>query len=367
MHAARATIILATLLIPPGLAAPALADPPAGLVAAAQKERQLNVIGLPRAWCGYGPLIDAFRLRYHIKVNSLNPDAGSGDELAAIRANRTNKTPQAPDVIDIGLALAPQAKAEHLLQPYKPATWASIPDALKDADGDWIGDYYGVLAFEVNKDLVKQSPADWPDLQRSTYTNAVALPGDPRSSSQAALAVYAAGLAAGAKEAGEAARAGLVFFGDLNSAGNFVPVTGRVGALAQGITPVIVRWDYNALADRATLKGNPPVDVVVPKSGVVASVYAQAISAFAPHPNAAKLWLEYLYSDEGQIGWLKGFCHPVRFAALIADRKVPDAVLSRLPPAEAYSNAVFPTVDEQGRITEIVTKGWAAAVGATVK
>ena len=59
------------------------------------------------------------------------------------------------------------------------------------------------------------------------------------------------------------------------------------------------------------LAGNPDVEVVVPKTGVVAGVYVQAISAYAPHPNAAKLWMEYLYSDEGQIGWLKGYCHPI--------------------------------------------------------
>ena len=55
------------------------------------------------------------------------------------------------------------------------------------------------------------------------------------------------------------------------------------------------------------LKDNPAVEVVVPKSGVLAGVYVQAISAFAPHPNAAKLWMEYLYSDEGQLVWLKGY------------------------------------------------------------
>ena len=66
-----------------------------------------------------------------------------------------------------------------------------------------------------------------------------------------------------------------------------------------------------------TLHGNPPVEVVVPKSGVVAGVYVQAISAYAPHPNAAKLWMEYLYSDEGQLGWLKGYCHPIRFNDLV--------------------------------------------------
>ncbi len=110
-----------------------------------------------------------------------------------------------------------------------------------------------------------------------------------------------------------------------------MPVTAGVASLAQGTTPVVILWDYNALAARDNLKGNPKVDVVVPKSGVIAGVYVQAISAYAPHPSAAKLWLEHLYSDEGQIGWLKGYCHPIRFNDLVGDKKVPADVLANLP------------------------------------
>jgi len=105
----------------------------------------------------------------------------------------------------------------------------------------------------------------------------------------------------------------------------------------------------------------------VPKTGVVAGVYVQAISAFAPHPNAAKLWLEYLYSDEGQIGWLKGYCHPIRFNDLAKNGKIPADVLAKLPPAESYASAVFPSLDEQGKAKETITKNWDAVVGANVK
>ena len=337
------------------------------LTAAAKKEGELTVIALARDWCGYGPMIDAFKAKYGLKVNELNPDAGSGDEIEAIKANKTNKGPQAPDVIDVGLSFGPTAKAEGLLMPYKVATWATIPDSQKDADGAWTGDYYGVLAFEVNKDIVKKSPADWADLLSPEYKNSVALAGDPRTANQAIQGVFAAGLATGGGDIGKAAGAGLKFFADLNKAGNFVPVIGKSAPLAQGATPIIIRWDYNALADRDTLKGNPPVDVIVPKSGVVAGVYVQAISAFAPHPAAAKLWLEYLYSDEGQIGWLTGYCHPVRFPDLVAKKLVSDAILAKLPAAEGYAKAVFPTLEQQGAAKTEITKQWDATVGANVK
>ena len=337
------------------------------LVAAAKAEGQLTTIALPHDWCGYGAVIEGFKAKYGLTVNELNPDAGSGDEIEAIKANKGNTGPQAPDVIDVGLSFGPSAKADGLIQAYKVSTWDSIPDSAKDADGFWYGDYYGVLALEVNSDIVTKIPADWPDLLGPDYKNAVALAGDPRASNQAIQGVFAAGLSAANGDVAKAGEAGLKFFAELNKNGNFVPVIGKAGTLAQGATPIIIRWDYNALADRDTLKDNPKLEVVVPKSGVVAGVYIQAISAFAPHPNAAKLWMEYLYSDEGQLGWLAGYCHPIRFQDLVNKKKVPEALLAKLPPAAAYDKAVFPTLDQQAASKEIITKQWGSVVGANVQ
>lgn len=345
----------------------AAAEPSAELIAAAKKEGALTTIALPHSWCGYGDVIAGFKAKYGIEVNELNPDASSGDEIEAIKANKGNKGPQAPDVIDVGLSFGPSAKAEGLIQPYKVSTWDSIPAEAKDAEGYWYGDYYGVLAFMVNKDLVKESPKDWKDLLKSDYANAVALAGDPRSANQAVQGVYAAGLSAAKGDAAKAGEEGLKFFAELNKAGNFVPVIGKAAPFAQGSTPIIIAWDYNALSWGESLKGNPPFEVVVPQSGVVAGVYVQAISAFAPHPNAAKLWMEYLYSDEGQLGWLKGYCHPIRFNDLAKNNKIPKALLDALPPAASYEKAVFPTLEEQAAGKTAITTKWDSVVGANVK
>src|SRR6266478_1082662 len=337
------------------------------LVADAKAEGQLTVIALPHDWCGYGTLIDSFKSKYGLKVNELNPDAGSGDEVEAIKANKGNKGPQAPDVIDVGLSFGPTAKKDGLVQPYKVSTWSTIPDSAKDAEGYWTGDYYGVLTFEVNADLVKKIPSDWPDLLTADYKNSVALAGDPRVSSQAIQAVFAAGLSGAKGDVAKAGEEGLKYFAALNKNGNFVPTIGKAASVAQGATPIVVRWDYNALADRDTLKGNPKIEVVVPKTGVVAGVYVQAISAFAPHPNAAKLWLEYLYSDEGQLTWLAGYCHPIRFKDLAANNKIPADLAAKLPSAALYAKAVFPTLAQINAATDAITKGWDSTVGADVK
>ncbi|WP_374384877.1 ABC transporter substrate-binding protein [Dongia sp.] len=362
------SLSLATLLSTTALVSgPADAGSLDDIVAAAKAEGELTIIAVPHDWCGYGELIETFKAKYGLKINELNPDGGSGDEIEAIKSNKDNKGPQAPDVIDVGLGFGPSSKAEGLVQPYKVATWDSIPDSAKDAEGYWYGDYYGVMSFEVNSDMIKNPPKSWEDLKKPEFANLVALSGDPRTGNESIMSIYAAGLSTGAKHGAEAGKAGLDFFAELNKIGNFVPVGGKANSLAQGTTPIVMRWDYLALADRDTLKGNPTVDVVVPEGPVLAGVYVQAISAYAPHPNAAKLWMEFLYSDEGQLGWLKGYCHPIRFNDLVKNGKVPQEMLDKLPPAEAYARAVFPSIEEQKAAKELITKQWDAVVGANVQ
>lgn len=337
----------------------------ADLVKAAQKEGQLTVIALPHDWVNYGEMISAFSAKYGIRVNELNPDGSSGEELEAIRANKNNKGPQAPDVIDIGYSFGPIAKEEGLIVPYKVSTWDTIPADIKDPEGYWYGDYYGVLAFEVNADIVKNPPRDWNDLLKPEYKGQVALAGDPRTANQAIMTVGAAAIARGGSFSD--ITKGLEFFNELNAAGNFVPVIAVPGTVASGETPITVRWDYNALSNRDKCAGNPEISVIVPETGVVAGVYVQAISAYAPHPAAAKLWMEFLYSDEGQLIWLKGYGHPARFNDLANRNAIPQELADKLPPAEAYAKAVFPSLADQDAAKAAVASKWDEVVQVEVQ
>lgn len=326
------------------------------LVAAAKKEGELTVIALPHDWVNYGEMIKTFSTKYGIRINELNPDGSSGEEIEAIKANKGNKGRQAPDVIDVGLSFGPTAKAEGLLAPYKVRTWDTIPTEVKDAEGYWYGDYYGALAFEVNKDIVKNPPKDWSDLLKPEYKGQIALAGDPRTANQAIMSVGAAALANGGSF--DKVQPGLEFFKKLNGVGNFVPIIAVPGTVASGETPITIRWDYNALSNRDKSAGNPAIDVIIPRSGVVAGVYVQAVSAFAPHPNAARLWMEFLYSDEGQLIWLKGYGHPVRFNDLAKRNVIPAALSAKLPPAAAYAKAVFPGIQQQDSAKKFIAENW---------
>ena len=330
------------------------------LIAEAKKEGNLTTIALPPDWANYGEIIESFKTKYGIKINGLNPDGGSSDELEAIRANKGSKGPQAPDVVDIGIGYTEASKKEGLFAAYKVATWDTI--TLKDPEGFWFAEYYGVLGFQVSKAQIKNIPVDWADLLKPEYKNMVALAGDVLKSNESVMAVWAAGISKTGKADQAAAEEGLKFFAELKKSGNFIPVIAAAATMARGETPIILRWDYLALADRDTLKGNPEVAVVVPKTGLLAGPYAGAISAYAPHPFAARLWWEHIFSDEGQLMYLKGYAHPIRYNDLAAKNKIPADLAAKLPPAESYKAAIFPTLDALTASKKYITENWRKVV-----
>jgi len=270
--------------------------PDAARLTAAKAEGALTLIAVPRDWCNYGAIIDAYTAKTGIPIKVITPLAGSGAEIEAIKTSTGAAT--TPDVVDVGIPFGPKNK--DLFLPYKVSTWDSIDAADKDPDGAWAVDYYGVLSFEVNKAFVKDVPQDWNDLLKPGMK--VALAGDPTLSSQAIQSVYAAALSQTGGSL-DNAQPGLDFFKKLNAAGNFVPTIAKLPSVVKGDTPIVITWSYLALADRDASKadGSADIEVVIPKTGRFAGKYVQAIAKVAPHPNAAKLWEDLLFSDEGQI------------------------------------------------------------------
>jgi putative spermidine/putrescine transport system substrate-binding protein len=338
---------------------------PQDLVTACKKEGMLTIIATPPDWANYGEIFSDFELTSGVKINSLDPNAGSADELAAIEANKGNKGPQAPDIVDVGYAYGAQGIAAGDYQAYKVSNWDKIPDTVlgipaKDPTGLWIGGYYGVLSIIVNTAVVQNVPANWSDLLKPEYKGQVALAGDPRTSNQATMAVLAAALANGGSL--DNVQAGLDWFNQLNTAGNFVPVIAKVGTIAQGATPIAFFWDYNDFGYKDAAAGNPPETVFYP-SPTVASMYVQAISAYAPHLNCAKLWMEVIHSDEGQLAWMKGYAHGVQQAEMEARGVIPADLAAKLPASSAFASAVSPTPDQLTAALDLIKAGWMTTVG----
>ncbi|HEV7172454.1 ABC transporter substrate-binding protein [Pedococcus sp.] len=321
------------------------------LVAAAKKEGALNVIALPPDWANYGAVISAFTAKYGIKVNSAQPDASSADEISA--AQRLKGQSGAPDVFDLGTAVANANTT--MFAPYEVSTFASIPANLKDASGTWVNDYGGYMSVGYDSAKVP-APMALSDLLKPAYKGKVALNGDPTKAGAAFAGVQMASLANGGT-AGDVTK-GVDFFKQLKAAGNFLPVDPTPATIASGQTPVVIDWDYLNAAQSAKVK---TWKVFVPQNAVLGGYYVQAINKDAPHPAAARLWEEFLYSDAGQNLWLKGGARPVRFDDMKKAGTLDQTAAAALP--SVSGSPTIPTKDDSDKAKAYLAANWANAVG----
>jgi putative spermidine/putrescine transport system substrate-binding protein len=323
------------------------------LIAAAKKEGQLNVIALPHSWANYGQIISTFKKKYGLKMDEANPDGSSAQENQAIRSLKGDS--RAPDVVDVGPSFAIAGATEGLYAPYRVATYKTIPARMKDSRARWVGDYWGAISIGYNSNLVKPAPKRFKDLLGSAYRNKVALNGNPLTSNSAVSGVFAAALANGGSL--NNVGPGIDFFRQLKKAGNFIPVDGTPQTVASGQTPIVIDWDYLNLGYRK-LYPAAAWRTVIPTDGVYGSFYCQAINASAPHPNAARLWLEFLYSDQGQLLWLKGYSHPARFQDMAKRKKIPAALLKALPSPKLYAKVKFASDAQQTAAKAKIAAEW---------
>jgi ABC-type Fe3+ transport system substrate-binding protein len=327
------------------------------LVEAAQAEGTLNVIALPPDWANYGEMIDTFSEKYDIEVVSALPDGSSQDELNAVTSQRGQD--RAPDVLDLGTAFARQAQAQDLLAPYQVQAWDEIPEDQKDPEGQWYNDYGGYISIGCNATVVAQCPATFAELLDPRYAGQVALNGNPTQAAAAFAGVWAASLANGGDL--DDIGPGIDFFGQVKDAGNWNPVEITPATILSGETPISIDWDYNnaALTDDLSDQG-AQWQVAVPTDGLFGGYYSQAISKFAPHPAAARLWQEFLYSDEGQNIWLNGGARPVRLPVMEEAGTADAEALSALPPVEGTAD--FPTQEQETAAQQAIAERWNAEI-----
>ncbi|UYN83681.1 MAG: extracellular solute-binding protein [Microcella sp.] len=324
------------------------------LEAAAKAEGQLNVIALPRDWANYGEILDLFASKYpEITINEASPDASSAEEIQAAENLKGQDT--APDVFDLGLAVA--LASTDYFAPYKVQRWNDIPDALKESNGLFYADYGGYMAVGYDPDAVP-APTSLQDLLKPEYRGKVAINGDP---TQAGAAFAAVGMAT-VQNGGtlDDFSAGIDFFQELNSAGNFIKIDPTPATIASGETPVVFDWDYLNAGYAAGLEGQRNWEVVIFDGTGYAGYYNQAINKDAPNPAAARLWMEFLYSPEAQNLWLKGGARPVLAEAMAAEGTIDTALYAALP--EAPEDTVVPSAAQSAAAGTLLGQRWAAAV-----
>ncbi|HVV58612.1 MAG TPA: ABC transporter substrate-binding protein [Gaiellaceae bacterium] len=329
------------------------------LIAEAKKEGHLNTIALPPDWANYGEIMSTFQKKYGLKITNANPDGSSAEENQAVQSLKGD--PRAPDVVDDGPAFAISGTKDGLFARYQVTAFSTVPANMKNPQGYWTGDYWGAISIGYNANLVKTPPKTWKDLLKPDYHGQVALNGSPLTSGSAVGGVFAAALGNGGSlnDVGP----GIDFFAKLKQSGNFIPVQSTPQTVASGQTPISIDWDYLNLG---YTKQFPAAKwtTVIPADGVYGSFYCQAINAHAPHPFAARLWEEFLYSDQGQLLFLKGFSHPARFQDLAKKGAIPKSMLKSLPPASLYAKVKFASDAQQTAAKAKIASQWPAKIGA---
>ncbi len=324
------------------------------LIAAAKAEGTLNVIALPSNWANYGTIISTFSKKYGIKVNSANPSGSSQDEVNAVKQEAG--TAAAPDVLDVGMAVA--LVSTNLFAPYNVSTWSAIPAAQKSSSGLWTQDYGGYMSIGYNSAKFG-TITSVSQLLTPKFKSAVALNGNPTEANAALNGVMMVNLAAGGTPSSIAK--GVNFFHQLKQAGNFVPVQATSATIKAGTTPVVINWDY---LNTASVVGQGPTwKVFDPSNAVLGGYYAQAINKQAPHPAAARLWEEFLYSQAAQGGqnlWLAGGARPVEMTVMTGNSSINTADAAKLPPVAGTPVFLSPT--QATDAANYLAANWAQAV-----
>ena len=323
------------------------------LIAAAKQEGTLNVIALPPTWVNYRAIIKTFERLYGITVNDAIPNGSSQQAVDAVMSEK--RSPKAPDVLDLSMPVA--VANGFLFAPYEVSTWNDIPAAQKEATGLWVQDYGGYMAIGYSSKF--GTITSLKQLLGPRFKNAVALIGSPTSGPAAMNGVMMASLAEGGSTDNIAP--GVSFFRKLKAAGNFSPIEATGATMKAGTTPVVFNWDYLSLPRYI---GVTKWKVFIPRNAILGGYYAQAINKNAPHPAAARLWEELLYSQAangGQNLWLEGGARPVEQAAMTANGSVNTAAAAKLPLVKG--TPVFLTPTQIVDAANYLTANWAKTVG----
>ena len=266
------------------------------LIKLAKKEGKLALITTPRSWANYGAIHDAYEKAFGVKVTVDNPDGSSQYEIDTMKTAPKSKQPDSIDIGPLVVAQLTPPGSKPLSSPYQVINWKDIPNAAKDPSGLWYGNYGGKLAIVYNASL-SPTPTKASDFTNPAYKGFVGITGNPTSSNQAFMSVLAASIGNGGSKNLSDVTKGLELFKAVKAQAPLVSVNGT--NLATGAAKLGFMWDFNALgvipaakAAGLDLKFASPTEYVLQ-----APPYINAINAKSPNCANARLWQEFVYSQ----------------------------------------------------------------------
>jgi len=325
----------------------------------AKKEGKLEAIGIPPEWADYKDILAGYTKSYGLNIAyQAEAEYSSAQELEVFKNSKQHPH---GDIGDVGFKFGPQAQKQGLITPYKHAHWDDVDATLKDPAGYWCTEYWGAQAFVINTDLVKTPPTSFKELLAGNYKNMVGIDGDPRQANDAFFAVYSAALASSGSTSD--IQPGIDYFAQLKKKGNFTAARSSLANITKGEVAIAIMWDYLGLGFRDQLNGKPNIKVLIPSDASIIGPYVSVVNKTAPHPYAARLWMEYIFSDEGQLFYLTGYAHPARYQKLVDAGKIPADLAAKLPPPEQYKGVKSVTdLDALTKASDTLTQNWQTQV-----
>ena len=327
----------------------------AGLERECRKEGQLNTIALPHYWADYKAMLDGFRAKYGVKIDEQDPEASSQQEINAAVTNKGTK--RSPDVFDLGLAVAVKYLNTGTYAPYKVRTWNNLIGA-KTVDPTYqiTPNYSGTMTIGYNGELGTINKLE--DLLEPRFKGKVALNGDPLGSSTGMNGIYMINKALGGTF--DDVSKGVAFFKKLKDIGNFINVNPTASTIASGQTPVVIDNGYvQAGVVKQFAAAGKVWKMYTPAS--VGSTYNSAVSAWAPHPACARLWMEYTLSEEGANIWAGGGATPTLWVHMIKTKRASAAGIASIGKSRVSAEAA--TGAQTAAARAYLKTAWPAAVG----
>lgn len=328
----------------------------AGLVAACQKEGQLNVIALPHYWANYGDMLTGFAKTYNVKIDEANPEGSSQEEIDAAVTNKG--TTRSPDVFDIGLAVAVKYLNTGTFAPYKVKTWSYLQFASTvDSSAQVTPNYTGTMTIGYSGALGTITKLD--DLLDSKFKGKIALNGDPLGSSAAMNGIFMINKALGGTF--DDVTKGVAFFAKLKAAGNFINVNPTEATIASGQTPVVIDNGYiQAGVIKQMAAAGKVWKMFTPAA--VGSTYNSAVSAWAPHPACARLWMEYTLGETGATVFATGGATPTLWVWLLKTGRASAAGKASIGSSKVVAEKA--TAEQTAAARVYLKTAWPAAVGS---
>ena len=293
------------------------------IIEKAKAEGKVESVGMPDSWANWGLTWQDLKDEY--AIDHADTDMSSSEELQMFKTEGENGT---KDIGDVGFAFGQQAIDEDLVQGYKTSYWDSVPDWAKAEDGKWMVAYTGATTFLTNTEQVENVPTSWADIKAGDYKVALGDIGGGTAQAAVIASAYA-------------------FGGDLN---NLDPAfefwtelaeAGRINTLdilqqnfETGEIAVGVLWSYTAVPYKDQIT-QYKMEATIPSDGSVMSGYASVINKYAPHPHAAALAREWIFSDAGQANLAKAGAIPTR-----TDVEIPAEIEEATFAKADYANAI---------------------------